>query len=157
MRQFTDGMKANLVQVSSCQIPIVLLEIRNEASPDVIYLAQDSEDVYSNGQVYSACYFEVSLPDDKESQIPRAAIAVPNIGRELTRWFEQLQGAPKTKVTFKIIQKHDPDTIELEYKMDLVNIVLTNKRVTGNLSYRDTLNKDAVPIQYRPETAPGLF
>jgi len=156
-RVFSPSMKANLIRTSGDQQPVVLLEITNTLLTGTIRVARASEDIHSNGNDYIACWFETSLPDDQAEQLPRAKLEIDNVGRSLTRWLEQLQGAPETKVKFILVQESDPDFIEWSIEMDLMNLTVNRFKVSGNLGFNDTLNVRTTNVLYRPITAPGLF
>jgi hypothetical protein len=100
---------------------------------------------------------DVSLPDEKEKEMPRATLSIDNISRTLTRFFEQLQGGPDTQVRFMQILRSDPDVIEYDITLDLVNVSVSPYRITGTLSYDNLVNKQSVTSVYNKLTSPGLF
>ena len=156
-RIFSPGMQANLIRTSGQEQPVILLEITNVILSGTIRVARAAKDIRSNGNDYPACWFECSLPDDLQEQLPRAKLEIDNVGRSLTRWLEQLQGAPETKVRFILVQESNPDFIEWDIVMDLMNLTVNRKKITGNLGFNDTLNQRCVNVLYRPNNAPGLF
>lgn len=156
-RNFTDKLKANLIRTSVNESPIVLIEISNPLLTNPIRIVNDYEDVVSNGQTYAACMFDVALPEEREKEMPTASIAIDNISRELTRFFEQLQGGPDTKIRFMQILRSDPDVIEYNIFMDLINVSVNPFRLTGKLSFDNLANKQGMTRIFNKVTAPGLF
>ena len=156
-RNFTDRLKANLIRTSVNQSPIVLLEISNPLLTTPIRIVRDNCDVVSNGNTYTSCMLDVSLPDEKEKEMPRATLSIDNVSRTLTRFFEQLQGGPDTQVRFMQILRSDPDVIEYDITLDIINVSVTPYRITGTLSYDNLVNKQSVTRVYNKLTAPGLF
>lgn len=156
-RNFTQTMKANLIRTSVLESPIVLIEISNPLLSNPIRLVRDNKDVVSNGKTYTACMFDVSLPSEQEKQMPKATLAIDNVSRTLTRFFEQLQGGPDTSVRFIQILRSDPDVFEYDITLDLVNVSITPFRVTGTLSFDNLANKQSVTRIYNKVTSPGLF
>lgn len=156
-RNFTNTLKANLIRTSVDESPIVLIEISNPLLSNPIRLVRDNKDVVSNGITYTACMFDVSLPSEQEKEMPKATLAVDNVSRTLTRFFEQLQGGPDTSVRFIQILRSDPDVLEYDITLDLVNVSVTPFRVTGTLSFDNLANKQSVTRIYNKVTAPGLF
>lgn len=156
-RTFSPSMKANLILTSAKEQPTILLEIENELLSTPIRVARSSNDIRSNGNDYPACWFETTIPDDLQEQLPRAKLAVDNIGRSMTRWLEQLQGAPKTTVNFILVQESNPDFVEWNMVMDLMNFTVNRKQITGNLGFNDNTNQKAVAQEYNPRTANGIF
>lgn len=156
-RNFTDTLKANLIRTSVNESPIVLIEISNPLLTNPIRLVRDNKDVVSNGITYTACMFDVALPSEQEKEMPKATIAIDNVSRTLTRFFEQLQGGPDTSVRFIQILRSDPDVLEYDITLDLVNVTISPLRVTGTLSFDNLANKQSVTRIYNNVTAPGLF
>lgn len=156
-RNFTNTLKANLIRTSVDESPIVLIEISNPLLSNPIRLVRDNKDVVSNGITYTACMFDVALPSEQEKEMPKATLAVDNVSRTLTRFFEQLQGGPDTSVRFIQILRSDPDVLEYDITLDLVNVSVTPFRVTGTLSFDNLANKQSVTRIYNKVTAPGLF
>lgn len=109
------------------------------------------------GNQFKALAFRVKKPDDMEQQLPRAELAVDNIGRELVGWLEQSGGGRGASCRMMEMLRSDPSVIEWEVTLDLTNIQINALEVSGSLGFEDLLNKPAVPITYRPDIAPGLF
>lgn len=55
------------------------------------------------------------------------------------------------------IMRSDPDFIEESLSLNISNITVTARSVSGQLGYDDILNRAGTAYTYRPETAPGLF
>lgn len=156
-RNFTDTLKANLIRTSVGESPIVLIEISNPLLVNPIRLVRDNKDVVCNDLTYTSCMFDVALPSEQEKEMPKATLAVDNVSRTLTRFFEQLQGGPDTSVRFIQILRSDPDVLEYDITLDLVNVVVSPFRITGTLSFDNLANKQSVTRIYNNVTAPGLF
>lgn len=137
--------------------PVYLLEITHDQLAVPIRVVNDTDDLVSNGDTYIAFAFRVSLPTDVDRELPRATLSIDNVGRELTQWLDDSAGGQGAQVTIRQVMRDDPDTVEFEITLDLLNVSQTPLEVRGELGYDDTLNLAGLPITYRPDVAPGLF
>lgn len=145
------------INSTSGEYPIVLLEINHSGLASPIRVCNDTVDITSNGQLYVAMPFRITLPDDFGEQMPKATLAMDNIGKELMTWLEASGGGQGATATIRQVMRAAPNTVEMEITMDLKNIAATWLEVSGSLGFDDILGRPAVTVQYRPETAPGLF
>ncbi len=139
------------------EVPVTLLEITHPQLAVPIRIVDDNSDLVSNGETFQAFGFDVVLPDDVANQLPRARLAVDNVGRELTQWIDTSRGGKGAQVRVMEVLRSDPDTVEADFTLDLLNVAQNALQVTGQLGYENTLARPAIPATYRPETAPGLF
>lgn len=157
MREFTDKANENLLAVSAEEPFLILLEIIHPLLPVPIRLVDDVQNVISNGEIYTALPFRVSLPDDLSGQMPQAALEVDNIGLELTTWIEISRGGHGAKCRIIQILRSEPDIKELDILLDLTQLVINNQIVSGKLGFENILGKTAVVTTFQPSTAPGLW
>lgn len=156
-RNFSNNLKANLIRTNVDESPIVLIEISNPLLTNPIRIVNDHKDVVINNNTYTSCMIDVALPEEKDREMPSATLSIDNVSRTLTRFFEQLQGGPDTKVRFMQILRSQPNVIEYNISLDLVNVKVTPYKITGTLSYDNLLNKQSVTRVYNKITSPGLF
>lgn len=143
--------------VSADELPLLLLEITHADLGAPIRVVRDNEDITFEGNVYTALAFDATLPDDLANKLPRANLAVDNIGREMVQWLEASGGGQGAQCRMIQVMRSDPLTIEWEITMDLSNLSIDMLRVVGELSFDDLLNKPCVTLTYTPSVAPGLF
>ncbi len=144
-------------QLAPAERPLVLLELAHALLPEPMCFVNDNRDVLSRGRLYLSSKFEFTWPDDQEGRTPAAALSIGNISGGVGAFFERTHGGRGAVITALQIMRSAPDFIEDELTLDLRNVEVTTKAVTGQLGYDDILNKVAVAYTYRPETAPGLF
>lgn len=142
---------------TSGDAPLYLLEIEHAQLATPIRIVNDTQDIVSNGDTYTAFAFRVSLPDDIDKQLPRARLSVDNVGRELVQWLDASAGGKGATVRVMQVMRDAPDLIEFEITLDLLNVSQTAAEVSAELGFDDTLNLAGLPISYRPDIAPGLF
>jgi len=137
------------------EVFIVLLKIDHYDLSVPIRLANNTEDVISNGFTYIGFPFEAILFNEDE-QTPRAQIRVQNVDRRIGQVIRSLTNAPTLSVS--VVLASDPDVIELDWlNTELVNIDGNVIDVTGDIVGPDYTTE---PWPSRRATAnylPGLF
>lgn len=149
--------RRNLLATTPDDPFLVLVEITHPDLAIPIRVVNNTENIISNGDEFFAIPFEITLPDSKDQQVPKARLSVDNVGRELTQWLEVSQGGKGAKCRIMQILASDPDVVEFDMTMDLTGLSINNLTVSGELGFRDTLNQSAVAVRYDPRTAPGLW
>lgn len=142
---------------SAAESPLLLLEIDHPGFSQPVRVVNDTQDLVSNGATYVAIQFHCKLPDDREGQMPRAEIAIDNVGRELVEPLEATNGGEGATVRIMEVLRSAPNTIEWEATLDLKSVSFAQMTVSGQLGYEEILNRPAVLLAYRPDVAPGLF
>lgn len=156
-RNYSPQFKSTLAEVSAEEAPLYLLEISHPALTSPVRVVNDLQDVTSNGNPFIACPFRYVLPDDFEGQLPKARLAVDNVGRDLMYWIETTGGGHGSTVNMMQIMRSRPDVVEWSINMNLYNVVCTMKEITAELGFDNLFAKPAISLQYRPDTAPGVF
>ncbi|WMD23032.1 DUF1833 family protein [Achromobacter seleniivolatilans] len=136
---------------------IELIEITHPGLAIPARFANDTTEMVVEGNVYAACRFDLSLPDDQDEQVPAAKLSVDNIGRELTQWLEVSQGGAGVKCRLIMVLRSNPSNLEFDMTMDLTGLFITNFRVSGDLGFKNTLMQSAVTTRFDPTTTPGIF
>jgi len=156
-RQLSAKYKSTLAEVSAPEAPLVLLVIEHPDLAVPVRLVNDTQDLTSHGKLYIAVPFRVVLPDDFEGQLPKASLAVDNVGGELMYWIEQSGGGKGSTVTLSNVLRSQPDIIEWSVTLGLNSVNCTMKEITGQLGYENIFAKPAISVHYRPFNTPGLF
>jgi hypothetical protein len=156
-RTYSAQYKSTLAKVSAEEAPLILVEINHPELVAPIRVVNDTENITSNGEEFIAFPFSVILPDDYENKLPRARIAISNVGRDLMFWLETTDGGIGSTATFRQLMRSRPDTVEWEITMALFNITANNLEVTAELGFENLFAKPAISISYRPENSAGLF
>lgn len=156
-RAYSSQYKSTLAQVSAPEAPFILLEINHENLASPIRVINDTQNLVSNGNTYVGYPFKFILPTDYENQLPKAKIAIDNIGRDLMNWIESSGGAAGATIRFMQIMRSRPNQIEWEITMSLYNVQVNPMEITAELGFENLFAKPAISIQYRPETSIGLF
>lgn len=156
-RAYSAAYKSTLAATSAPEAPVILLELAHPGLSQPARVVNDTADLVSNGQTFIACGFRCVLPDDFENQIPKATLAIDNVGEELMYWVEQSGGGKGATVRFMQVMRSRPDLIEWEITMNLSNVKATMKEISGDLGYENVFSRPAIAMRYDPFTAPGIF
>ncbi len=135
---------------------IVLVEISGNTLTEPIRVCNDGADIVSNGHLYVAYPFDITLPDDVEDGAPTARITIDNVDRALTAGIRLLTAPPDVRVM--VILADDPDTIEIDFPdFKLSNLSYDALVIEGNITVEDYLNEPFPGDSFLPSTTPGMF
>lgn len=113
-RSTSAAFKAAVYAQQTDEIFLILLRLTLPTDPvSYLYLVNNTSDIVSNGQTYTAFPFSISLPTDENGRPSEATIAIDNVSRALV---DELRGltAP-LGVRIQLIRASDPDVIEAEF------------------------------------------
>lgn len=156
-RAYSSQFKSTLAAVSATEAPLILLEISHPSLTTPVRVVNDTQDLTSNGNLFVACPFRCILPDDYEGQLPKARLAVDNVGRDLMYWIETSNGGQGSSVRFMQIMRSRPNLIEWEITMSLYNVSVNMQEISAELGFQNLFAKPAISRQYRPDNSIGLF
>lgn len=155
-KPYTAHYKDRVSSVSG-DAPLDLLVITHPQLLVPLRIVNDTQDLVSGGNTFVALAFRSSLPDDIERQLPRAKLAVDNVGREMVQWLDASKGGRGSQVRVMQVMRDTPDVIEFDMTMDMLNVRQTPLEITAELGFQNTLSVAAMPFVYRPDNTPGLF
>lgn len=156
-RAYSAAYKSTLAAVSAPEAPLILIEIDHADLVAPLRAVNDTQNLTSNGDTFVAIPFRYELPDDTDGQLPRARLAIDNVGRELMYWIETSSGGHGSTCRFMQVMRSRPDTVEWEITLNLYNVRATMREVTGDLGFENLFNRPACALSYRPDVAPGIF
>jgi hypothetical protein len=157
MRNYSASARQNLLATSADEPFLVLLEITHADLVVPVRVVNDTQNLTSNASEFIACPFDITLPDDVSGQVPQAKLEIDNIGRDLTQWLEYSRGGQGAICRIMQVMRSDPNVIEFDMALDLMNMVITNETVTGILGFQNMLNRTGTVTTFTPQTAPGLW
>ena len=142
---------------TSGEEPVHLIEITHAQLAQPVRLCNDTQDLTSNGNTFTALPFRIALPDDFARKSPEARLSIDNVGRELTQWLDGSNGGRGARVRIMQVMRNAPNVLELDITCDLLDVRQNVLEVSGRLGYENILDIPALPETYRPENTPGLF
>ena len=89
--------------------------------------------------------------------MPTCPIRMDNVGRELTQWLDASSGGIGSQVRVMMVMRDEPDVLEFDVTLDLMNVKQTAAYITGELGYENTLGMPALIASYRPDNTPSIF
>lgn len=155
-KAYTANFK-ELTGSTSGEEPVFLLEINHAQLASPIRLANDTQDLVSNGETFFACAFDVSLPDDIARTMPTAELSLDNIGRELVAWLEGSNGGKGAQVRMMQVMRGTPDIIESDYTLDLLGVKQNMLQIVGQLGFENLFDIPGLAATYTPDLIPGIF
>ena len=138
--------------------PEVLLEISHSALTTPARVTAGNEDVELEGNQFIAVGAEVVLPEDDETGLPQARIAISNVGRALMEWIEATNGGHGARVKLMICSRSGEElAVEWSVSLRVSGIEVTPLKVIFTLGFADLLSAPSVATRYDSQQAPGLF
>lgn len=154
---FSNQAKINFNKLNMDEALLVCLEISHSFLADPIYLVNDSRNLVSDGKDHIAMPFSVKRQNDVQGELPRAALIIPNIGRELVKWIDSSGGGKGASIIVKLIRRSAPDVVEESLSFGISTVTVTTQNVTINLIVQNNLVKRACRLVYDKIKAAGLF
>ena len=125
------------------EIWIALLTIKHPTFAEDIRIANNLDDINSNGLTYLGCPFDITLPSSTEEGQSGAKLRVNNVSQDLVKFVRTIDTA--AIVDIQIILASSPDVIEAEYSG------LELRQVTGDVGYIEgTLSHDNLLLETFP-------
>lgn len=121
-------------------------------------LVQDMQDLTSNGNVYTAFPFRITLPEEGSEAIPRVSLAIDNVSQEVLTTLKSISPEIPPTITIDIVLASQPNTIEFTIpSMTLRSISADMLVIEGDLRMDE---EDLIPFpegSFTPQHFPGLF
>lgn len=150
----SDNLKGEAWAVES-DLPLVLLKIDHADLATPIRVVNNTVDITSGGDVYTAVAFEIRLPDSLEDAPPRSRLRISNVSREIAEAVRSITSA--ADVTIEVVRQDDPDTIEVSWTaMRLSNVRWDFLTVEGDLEFEDLTREPYPYLTFSPAEFPGV-
>lgn len=145
-----------IYQSNSSDPLLMLFEITFPTGPTTYYYVNNTEDVTSNGILYTAFPFEFILPDDSLNSEPEISIRLSNVGLELISDFRVNTESITAKVS--LVFASAPDISELNITNLIIKGIAYNQTVIDvMMGYEDILNIKIPSYTYSATDFPGLL
>lgn len=146
-----------LLDRESGETIIILATITHPSleSPARLALNTPGHDIVSNGQTFTATYFDVVLVSDNDGP-PVAKIRVPNVNREIGALLDGIDEPPV--VRFDVVLASNPNQIERSFtQLKLMSASWDASMVEGELGQTDFANTPYPAMAAIPAYFPALF
>ena len=144
-----------LFQRDGAETGLMLVTVTGPEIPGAIRLVRNTENFTSRGQVFSASWFDVTLPSDNQD-IPRARFEIPNINREVGLLL--IEGTSGMTVTFEMVRPSNADVPLYSARMlKLRTVKIDPVVVSGELSAALYDAEPYIPLRVSPRDFPGIY
>ena len=155
-RSVSATLEAAVYAQQTDEIFLILLAISHADMSETLRFVNNTEDVVSGGETYTAFPFAIDLPSDTEDSLPSVQLVIDNIDRSIIEELRSIDSAPTIAVS--VILASDPDTIECgPLSFSLKSIDYDAKVITAQLGFEDILNEPFPAGTFTPTDFPGLF
>ena len=138
------------------EVFLILLEIDHADLAVPIRVVNNSVDIVSNLETYTAYPFQINPPAEREGKVTNAQLTIDNVTQELTIAFRSLTSPPP--ITMSVILADSPDVVELGPLEFIVREITYNSQtIQAELVYEDRLDIEVPGLSYTPQYFPGLF
>lgn len=150
----SDQLKRAVLRINSDEVVVTLLTISGDGF-STFYVCDNSADVVSDGQTFTAYPFAIDLPGDREDA-PLAMLRIANVSREIGQALDAATGQITVKV--QLVLASTPDVIEKEFAG--LELRVTRRDVVtveGELQAAQFTNEPWPKIRATVGRLPGLF
>ena len=138
------------------EVFLFLLTLSHADLAESLRVTNNSVNILSNGELYTAYPFTLTLPSEQEGQITTARLTIDNIDRMIVEAIESISTA--ATVEFSLIRAEEPDVLEAgPWTYRLRDISYDSYKVEGILSKKDILSSPWPGHAYTPGKFPALF
>lgn len=136
-----------------------LIKIDHDELPEPIRVTSDAVETVSNGEVFQAFPFQVTLPDESEERPPTVRLIIDNVAREIvTAARSIIASGVAADVTLEVVFESDTNTVEAgPFNFKLRNVTYDVLTVEGDLLPEDHLNEPFPGDRITPSRFPGVF
>lgn len=156
-------------------LPTVIVQAMNAPQTDVAILAlltvshpaittkrlvNNTEDVTSGGNAFTAAPLSVVLPADVEGDEPYLRVSLSNVDREMVQTARTIAGSTLglASATLQFVAADDPDTVLLEFNdFEVRNLTYTAEVVGFEMRLPSMAAEPYPAMTFTPNRFPALF
>lgn len=123
-----------------------------------IRLVQDMQNLTSNGNVYTAFPFHLTLPEDDNQGVPQVTLQIDNVSQEILATIKALPPNRPPTVSIDLVVASQPDIVEFSLPdLTLRDVSADLLVIEGSLRGDEEDLNEFPKDSFTPQTAPGLF
>jgi hypothetical protein len=140
------------------EVFLVCLTISHPSLTVPYLLVNDYNPLVRTAGTFQPFAFDVSLPSEREDQLPQVAVTLDNIDNEIVVAIRNLTGQ-RPSVTVEVVLASSPDTVEAgPFAFSILNVNYSDATVQGTIGFEDDLLNTAFPADtFTPTNSKGLF
>jgi hypothetical protein len=147
------------MNAQSTGVAVLALVTITHSTFTTVRVVNNTENVTSNGDLFTALPFTVRLPADSEEYRPVMKVGVPNVSLDLMTELRSVAGSrEKIKVALSIVDHAAPDTLLAAWTdFEVENVNYTAESLTFDLTLKSYLAEPYPGGSFTPSDFPGLF
>jgi hypothetical protein len=144
---------------TTTEVFLALLDFSHSDLAGNIRIVNNTENVTSNSNVYTAAPFSLSLPPEGAEANPVMRVSTTNVDRSIIDDIRSVAGgSERIACDVTIIATSAPDTALASYVgFEMVNVQYTAEDLTFDLSVENFLTEPFPYGSFTPTTTPGIF
>jgi len=155
MRNLSNALLAEIYGQQS-SVPFLLLLTIEHPTSGSIRLVNNTADITSRGNVFSAFPMKITLPTDDGKTEKEVSLELDNVSLELISELRTVTSP--MPATIEAVLSNDPDSVEIELgELKIGDISYDSKKISARLYLDDFLNTGLSSEKYTPTLYPGLF
>lgn len=137
-RVFPASTREVIEEWRSGDVVIILATITHPEMSEPVRLANNNEDVVSNGLTYLGFPFKIELPSETDDA-PKGRMGIQNVDRRIGLEILSVRHLAPSKLRIQVVLASDPDSVWLDYKnFSLRDVRGDALQITGVIDKRDS-------------------
>lgn len=157
MREVSPAALQAMLAQTTDEVFVACLKIEHPSFVAPVRLAYNTQALNRADGIYYPYGFDLSLPDQREDQLPSVKVTVDNVDLTINEAIRTVTGKPT--VTLDVVLASQPDVIEQgPFVFSLQDAQADSQTITGTLGFETDIFTQQAPGQnYLPTNSPGLF
>lgn len=149
----SNAFRAAVLGFTSDEVAASLLTISGDGF-ETIRVCDNDSDITSNGELFKAWPFKLTLPGDREGA-PLARVTIANISQEIGEAIDT--ATPPIAITINLILASAPDAMEKTFVgLELRGVTRDNLMIEGEIQSAQFVSEPYPFIRLTPGRFPGM-
>jgi hypothetical protein len=148
----------NLVIYDGSNTPVWNIGYGTSTEPreTILRVVSNTENIISRGQLFSATFFEITMPTDNGETLPTVELKIANVDGLLIQTIRGFANPPQMKL--ELVLSTTPDIVERSVDWLVLKSVDYNAlTISGRLTVESVLSQRFPAYDFCPPYYPGLF
>jgi hypothetical protein len=138
------------------EVFLALLKIDHDDLTTPERLVNNTVDIVSNGDTYTAYPFEIMLPDADPERPPEITVAIDNVAQDLIAALRSVSSPLSFELS--VVLASDPDTVEIgPLALEMTFADWDAGVIRGRVAYPELLGEPYPADTFNPADYPGVF
>ena len=158
MNTLTEELLEQLFSQESGDPFLTLITLEHPDFPAPIRLVNNTVDIVSRGNTYSAFPARINLPVDDGESNRQFSLELDNVGLELIDEIRTVVGDTQIQVRLESILASIPDEVQMSFEeLKILSVTYNRFLIQATLGFDDFLNTELSSERYTPTNFRGLF